>query len=65
MATSIFGDGLWGFVVVGGFIILGAAIAYAMLRNRRTLREERHTERATKDLYQEQDASDRADEAQR
>lgn len=59
MNNSIFGSSLWAIVVVGGFVILGAAIAYAMVRNKRTPREERHTEEATRRLYEEQDAEDR------
>lgn len=59
MNNSIFGSSLWAIVVVGGFVILGAAIAYAMLRNKRTPREERHTEEATRRLYEEQNADDR------
>ena len=58
MATSIFGDSLWAFVVVGGFIILAAAIAYAKFANKQTPREERRTEQATRDLYQDQDRVD-------
>ena len=53
MNNGIFGSSLWAIVVVGGFIVLGAAIAYAMLRNKRTPREERHTEAATRKLYDE------------
>ena len=60
MNNSIFGSSLWAIVVAGGFVILGAAIAYAMIRNRRTPREERHTEEATRRLYEEQDAEDKA-----
>lgn len=58
MNNSIFGSSLWAIVVVGGFVILGAAIAYAMVRNKRTPREERHTEEATRRLYEEQNAED-------
>ena len=58
MATSLFGDSLWAIVVVGGFVVLAAAIAFAKLRNNQTPREERRTERATHDLYQQQDRDD-------
>ncbi len=44
---------LYGLVVIAGFIILGAAIAYAMARNKQTPREERRTEDATRALYDE------------
>lgn len=53
MATSILGSIGWGGVVIFGFIILGAAIAYAASRNRQTPREERATEDATRALYDE------------
>ena len=62
MQNSIFGDSLWAFMVVGGFIILAAAIAFAMLRNKVTPRQERRTEQATRDLYQEQSREDDAKE---
>lgn len=58
MANSIFGSSLQGFVVIFGFIILGGAIAYAALRNRQTPRQERHTEDATRRLYDEQPDED-------
>ena len=50
---------MYGLVVIAGFIILGAAIAYAMIRNRRTPREEQRTEEATRRLYEEQGGNDR------
>ena len=59
MTHSIFGSSLWAIVVVGGFVILGAAIAYAMLRNKRTARQERYTEAATDRLYDQQSPDDR------
>ena len=51
---------LYGLVVIAGFIILGAAIAYAMARNRRSPREEKRTEEATRALYDEQPERDEA-----
>ena len=51
---------LYGLVVIAGFIILGAAIAYAMARNKQTPREERRTEEATRSLYDEQPGQDEA-----
>ena len=53
MANSVFGDNLWAFVVIGGFVILAAAIAWAKLNNRTTRREDARTEAATAELYQE------------
>jgi small neutral amino acid transporter SnatA (MarC family) len=58
--NSVFGDSLWAFMVVGGFIILGAAIAFAMLRNKTTASQDRRTEQATRDLYKEQSRDDAA-----
>ncbi|MGI4731308.1 MAG: hypothetical protein ACRYFW_06125 [Janthinobacterium lividum] len=53
MANSIFGSSLQGFVVIFGFVILGAAIAYAALRNKQTPRQTKRTEDATRALYDE------------
>ena len=50
---------LYSLVVIGGFIILGGAIAWAKLRNKTTPQQDRHTERATRDLYREQNKADR------
>ncbi|MEH3157909.1 MAG: hypothetical protein PGN08_02690 [Sphingomonas taxi] len=56
MADFRFGDSLWAFVVIGGFIILGLAIAFAKARNRVSPEQERRTEQATHDLYVREDA---------
>ena len=53
VAHGIFGDSLWAFLVIGGFIILGAAIAFAALRNRVSSRQMERTEEATRKLYDE------------
>ena len=53
MADGIFGDGLWAFVVIGGFLILAAAIAWAKFNNRTSRRQEARTEQATRELYEE------------
>jgi hypothetical protein len=60
MADVTMGDGLWAFVVIGGFIILAAAIAFAKLRNKTGPRTEAYTEQKTRELYKEQSAQDRA-----
>ena len=57
MADS-FSDGLWAFVVIGGFIILGLALAFAKLKNR-TGAQMRRTEEATADLYAREEAERR------
>ena len=51
--NPIWQGSMYGLVVIAGFIILGAAIAYAMIRNKRTPREEQRTEEATRRLYEE------------
>ncbi len=53
------GDGLWSFVVIAGPIILGLALLYAVLRNRRSRADEARTEQATHDLYRETSKEDR------
>ena len=53
MRDSAFGDGLWAFVVIGGFLILAAAIAWAKLKNRTSRRQDARTEQATRELYEE------------
>ncbi|MDB5506112.1 MAG: hypothetical protein JWR75_750 [Devosia sp.] len=51
-----FGGSVWLFVVVGGTVLLGIAIAITMSNNRRRSRgEQRLTEAATKQLYKEED----------
>lgn len=60
MAEITMGDGLWAFVVIGGFLILAAAIAYAKMKNRSGPRSEAYTEQKTRELYKEQSAQDRA-----
>jgi hypothetical protein len=51
MQSGLFGNGLWGFVVVVGPILLAAAIAWAILHNRRSRSQIARTEQATRDLY--------------
>lgn len=60
MATSTFGDSLWAFVVVGGFVILGAALLYARLRNRTTPEQDRRRDEATRTLYKDLSEEDRS-----
>ena len=59
MADGSFGSGVWAFVAIGGFIILGIAIAWAKLRNKTTPAQDRHTEAATRRMYDEQNKADR------
>lgn len=53
------GDSLWSFLIIAGPIVLMAALAFAMLRNRRTPRQEAKTEAATRELYRQEAADDR------
>jgi hypothetical protein len=57
---SLFGGSLWAFVVVFGFVILGGAIAWAMMKNRVSSRQDRETEAATRRLYEEGTTDDEA-----
>ena len=52
------GDSLWAFVVIGGFIILGLAIAIAKFRNKTSAAQDARTEQATHDRYKEQSHED-------
>ena len=54
---------LYSLVVIGGPILLIAAIAWAMLNNRRTPREERRTEDATRAMYQDQTTTEEPNDA--
>ena len=64
MADGIFGSGIWGILIVVGPIVLVAVIAWAMLNNRQSRRGDARTEAATRELYREQNAADKADGAQ-
>ena len=48
-----------------GALLLGAVIAWAALNNRQSRRGEQRTEDATRQLYKDQDAADKAGESQR
>lgn len=46
----------WAIVFVGGIVALGLALTYGLSRNsRRTPAEKRVTEKATQDIYREED----------
>lgn len=55
--------GLWTLITIVGPIVLLVALAWAMLRNRRSAAEEARTEAATRQRYAEQNAEDKANEA--
>ena len=53
---SDFGFGPWAFIVLGGMIVLGIAIAYGAMRtSHRTRAERMASERATHQLYERED----------
>ena len=52
-------EGIWGFVVIAGPIILGLALLYALLRNRADRSGIDRTEAATRELYREENEADR------
>ena len=58
MADSSFGGGLWAIIVIGGFVVLAAAIAWAMKRNKVSPEQNRRTEEATRRMYDAQSADD-------
>ena len=60
VAHGIFGSGIWGIVIIVGPLLLAAALAWAVLNNRQSRRGEARTEAATRELYREQDAADKA-----
>lgn len=50
------GTALWFFVVVGGAIVLGIAMAYGVVHNKsRTARERRESEEGAKRIYEEEE----------
>lgn len=52
---------LWGVMTVIGPILLGAALIWALMRNRqqRTRKSKELTEKATRDLYEQLDREDK------
>ncbi|MGE0499952.1 MAG: hypothetical protein AB7I79_11910 [Rhizobiaceae bacterium] len=47
-------DSLWGFVIIGGPLVIAIALAYALLTRRRlTVSEKRRQHRAVEKLYEE------------
>jgi hypothetical protein len=55
--------GLWAFVIIGGPILLAAAMLWAITHNRLSKRQLRESEGATKRLYREQEEEDRRRDA--
>lgn len=52
------GGGLWGVMTILGPIVLAAVILWAILHNRTSKQQERRTEEATRQMYDEQSAED-------
>ena len=53
----------WAIQTIIGALLLGAVIAWAMLRNKKSRPSDiDRTERATKDLYREEDAAHRGED---
>jgi hypothetical protein len=53
---------LWGLMTIGGPILFGLVVIWAVLNNRRSPAEIERSERATAQLYEEQDRIDKANE---
>ena len=56
------GGASWGIITIVGPLLLLAALAYAVLRNRGSKVSRDETERATRDLYREEDIAHRRDD---
>jgi uncharacterized membrane protein len=54
--------GWWSLMTILGPIVLAVAIAWAILNNRRSKSAEDRTEAATRQMYAEQNADDKAKE---
>lgn len=54
---------LWGLMTIVGPILLGLALLWALLHNRRSREEKARTERATRELYEQSDREDKARDA--
>ena len=52
-------EGFWGFVVIGGPIVLGLVLLWAMLRNKADKGGIERTEAATRENYRAENATDR------
>lgn len=58
-------EALWGVMTIVGPILLGLALIYAILANRRrSAADRRRTEEATRELYREEDRAEKAGETQ-
>lgn len=57
------GGGSWGIITIIGPLLLVAVLAWAALRNRTSRAKRDETERATRELYREEDIAHRKDDA--
>lgn len=53
-------EGIYGIMTIAGPILLGAVLLWAIVNNRQTKAQERETERATRELYEQQHREDKA-----
>ncbi|HET9509851.1 MAG TPA: hypothetical protein VFO80_01765 [Sphingomonas sp.] len=56
------GGGIWSILTIVGPLVLIAALAWAVLSNRRSRAAERRTEEATRANYERQERADKANE---
>ena len=54
------GGGHWAIINIVGPLLLAAVLLWALLRNRKSRRSEADTERATRDLYREEEEKRRS-----
>jgi hypothetical protein len=60
------GGGSWGIVTIVGPLLLAIVLTWALLRNRKSRpRDIERTERATRELYKEEDAAHRGEDDER
>jgi hypothetical protein len=55
---------LWSIITIIGPLLLIAVLAWAVLRNKATPSERNETERATRDLYREEDQAHRGEDGE-
>jgi hypothetical protein len=54
----------WGLQTVIGALILAAVLLWAVIRNRRSKVDPKRTDRATRDLYEQEEAARRRDDGE-
>lgn len=56
---------IYSLMIVLGPIVLGAVLLWAVVTNRRSRRQEQHSETATRRMYDQQDRDDKSGESHR